>query len=135
MVTFVAQWNEREAMEKNEQTLEYMSTCPIRNILAYVASKWALVVLHQLEEGGTQRFNTLRHSIPDISQKMLTATLRTLLADGFVERTVYPEVPPRVEYSLTERARSFMECANPLIGWAYDNMGAIISDRHRAAAV
>lgn len=122
-------------MDNKEQTLEYISACPIRNILAYVASKWALVVLRQLEEGGTQRFNTLHHSIPDISQKMLTATLRTLLADGFVERTVYPEVPPRVEYSLTDRARSFMECANPLIGWAYDNMSAIISDRQRTAAV
>lgn len=117
-------------MEKTNITQEFLAACPIRNILAYVASKWALVVLHQLESG-TQRFNILHHNIPDISQKMLTSTLRMLLADGFVVRKVYPEVPPRVEYSLTERARSFMKCANPLINWAYDNMSEIITDRKR----
>lgn len=110
---------------------EFMPQCPIRNVLARVASKWALIVLHTLDEAGTIRFSAIQHKIPDISQKMLTSTLRTLVADGFVVRNVFPEVPPRVEYSLTERAHSFMSCANVLIGWAFDNMGAIMKDRER----
>lgn len=109
----------------------FVAQCPIRNVLARVASKWALIVLHTLDEAGTVRFSAIQHKIPDISQKMLTSTLRTLVADGFVVRKVYPEVPPRVEYSLTERAVSFMQCANVLIGWAFDNMGAIMKDRER----
>lgn len=109
----------------------YIADCPIRTVLSRVASKWALVVMHSLAESGVERFNALQHAIPDISQKMLTQTLRTLVADGFVERKVYPEVPPRVEYSLTARGRSFMECAQQLIAWAFDNMGAIITDRER----
>lgn len=110
---------------------EYYTDCPIRNVLSRVASKWALAVLHTLNEHGTLRFNALRAKIPDISQKVLTSTLRTLAADGFVERKVYSEVPPRVEYTLTERGHSFMERANVLIGWAYENMAAILKDRTR----
>lgn len=112
----------------------YISDCPIRNVLARVASKWALIVMHTLCDNGVMRFNALQHKIPDISQKVLTSTLRTLCADGFVSRKVYPEVPPRVEYELTERGLSFMSCANALIGWAFNNMGAIIKDRERTAA-
>lgn len=108
---------------------EYIENCPIRNVLARVASKWALVVMHVLLDNGTTRFNELRHHIPDISQKMLTSTLRTLVADGLVSRTVFPEVPPRVEYGLTERGRSFMDCAGSLIAWAFQNMAAIMRDR------
>jgi len=108
---------------------EFFASCPIRNVLARVTSKWALIVLHTLSESGTMRFNAIQHKIPDISQKMLTQTLRTLVADGFVMRKVYPEVPPRVEYTLTERAHSFMECADPLINWAFNNMAAILHDR------
>lgn len=110
---------------------EFVSQCPIRNVLARVASKWALIVLHTLDEAGTMRFSAIQQKIPDISQKMLTSTLRTLVADGFVVRKVFAEVPPRVEYSLTERASSFMSCANVLIRWAFDNMGTIMKDRER----
>lgn len=109
----------------------YVAACPIRNVLSRVSSKWALIVLHELDGRNALRFNALHNAIPDISQKMLTATLRSLVADGFVARKVYPEVPPRVEYSLTDRGRSFMGCANTLIAWAIDNMGAIIKDRER----
>lgn len=114
---------------------EYFDGCPIRNILSRVASKWSLIVLHVLNEEGTLRFNALQRKIPDISQKMLTTTLRTLVADGFLVRKVYAEVPPRVEYALTERALSFMECANVLTKWAFDNMSAIMKDREKACAV
>jgi len=118
-------------MSMNEIAIkeDFFKDCPIRNILSRVASKWALIVLHTLDEDGTLRFNALQKKIPDISQKMLTSTLHTLVADGFVERKVYAEVPPRVEYSLTPRAVSFMECANILIKWAFDNMSSIMKDR------
>lgn len=78
------------------------------------------------------RFNTLQKSIPDISQKMLTVTLKTLEEDGFVNRKVYAEVPPKVEYSLTDRALSLLPCINELISWAKENMEAIIQDRTKS---
>lgn len=110
----------------------FIADCPIRNVLSRVSSKWSLVVMYTLNHQGASRFNSLQHQIPDISQKVLTSTLRNLVVDGFVERAAFPEVPPRVEYSLTCRGRAFMECAQPLIDWAYNNMGAIIQDRHNA---
>lgn len=103
--------------------------CPIRNILARFSDKWSLLILYTLELHSTMRFNALRREIPDISQKMLTNTLRTLEEDGFVTRTVYAEVPPRVEYSLTERTLSLLPHINSLIGWAKENMPAILHDR------
>lgn len=75
------------------------------------------------------RFKELQREIPDISQKMLTVTLRTLEEDGYVTRTIYPEVPPRVEYALTERTKSLLPHINALIGWALENMDAIMNDR------
>ena len=77
------------------------------------------------------RFSTLRKHIPDVSQKMLTSTLRVLEADGYVTRQVYAEVPPRVEYSLTERAYSLIPIIDNLIYWAQDHMAAIMNDRQK----
>ena len=79
----------------------------------------------------TMRYNALRRDIPDISQKMLTNTLRTLEEDGLVTRTIYAEVPPRVEYAITDRTRSLLPHINSLIGWAKDNMPDILRDRAR----
>ena len=70
--------------------------CPIRNVLARIGDKWTLLVLYTLEQEPVMRFNTLQRALPDISQKMLTLTLRTLEEDGMVSRKVYAEVPPRV---------------------------------------
>lgn len=103
--------------------------CPIRNILARFSDKWSLLVLYTLSQQPTMRFNALRRAIPDISQKMLTNTLRTLEEDGFVMRTIYAEVPPRVEYTVTDRALSLIPHVNSLIGWAQENMPAILKDR------
>ena len=104
---------------------------PIRNILARMSDKWSLLVIYTLTQTDKMRFRDLRHAIPDISQKMLTVTLRTLEEDGFVKRTIYPEVPPRVEYALTERAVSLFPHINSLIIWAKENMDNIISDRKK----
>lgn len=107
--------------------------CPIRNVLARICDKWSLLVMYTLNRKSKEpmRFNELRRLIPDISQKMLTSTLRTLETDGYVSRRVYAEVPPRVEYSLTERSMSLIPITNALIGWASENMADIINDRNK----
>ena len=88
-----------------------------------------------MEKAGKKqvRFKELQREIPDISQKMLTVTLRTLEEDGYVTRTVYPEVPPRVEYALTARAESLRPHVNALLEWALENRDAIMADRMRTA--
>ncbi|MGM9758581.1 MAG: winged helix-turn-helix transcriptional regulator [Parabacteroides sp.] len=79
--------------------------------------------------GAPLRFTEFRKELPDISQKVLTSTLRHLEEDGFVTRTVYPEVPPRVEYQLTERGRSFLLACRPMIDWVLAHMAAILKER------
>ncbi len=107
--------------------------CPIRNILARISDKWSILVIYTLnKENRAVRFKELQRKIPDISQKMLTVTLRTLEEDGYVTRTIYPEVPPRVEYALTERAQTLLPHIYALRGWALENMDAILKDRKRA---
>lgn len=105
--------------------------CPIRNVLARISGKWSLLVLYTLDRNGMSpmRFNQLRRAIPDISQKVLTTTLRTLETDGLICRKVFAEVPPRVEYSLTERALTLISLVDSLINWAADNMADIVRDR------
>ena len=94
-----------------------------------MSDKWSLLIIHTLSQAPVLRFGELRNAIPDISQKMLAVTLRTLEEDGLVIRTMYAEIPPRVEYSLTSRAQSLLPHIMTLIGWAKENMADIISDR------
>ncbi|MBP3472075.1 MAG: helix-turn-helix transcriptional regulator [Paraprevotella sp.] len=106
--------------------------CPIRNILARLCDKWSLLTIYTLnKQNRTMRFKELQREIPDISQKMLTVTLRTLEEDGYVTRTVYPEVPPRVEYALTPRTMTLLPHINALISWALENMEEIMKDRKK----
>ncbi len=107
--------------------------CPIRNVLARICDKWSMLVIFMLEKHQAEplRFNALRKMIPDISQKMLTSTLRTLEEDGLILRQVYAEVPPRVEYSLTPRAQSLIPIVDNLVDWAADNMAAILKGREK----
>ena len=116
-------------MARTEIKNELYPDCPIRNILARISDKWSILILFTLNQSELMRFNALQKNIPDISQKMLTVTLRTLEEDGFVKRQVYAEVPPRVEYSLTDRATSLLPHINSLIMWAKENMDAILMDR------
>ena len=116
-------------MVRTEIQNELYPDCPIRNKLARISDKWSILVLFTLNQSTLMRFNALQKNIPDISQKMLTMTLRTLEEDGFVKRQVYAEVPPRVEYSLTDRAISLLPHINSLIVWAKENMNAILTDR------
>ena len=112
---------------KKEELL--FPNCPVRQILSKIGDKWSMLVIFILENNGTMRFNSLQKAIPDISQKVLTSTLRNLENDGYIIRTIYPEVPPRVEYSLTERALTLLPHLNGLIDWANNNLAAILNDR------
>lgn len=103
--------------------------CPIRNVLSRISDKWSLLVFYTMKANGVMRFGELRKAIPDISQKMLTSTLRTLEEDGFVHRRAYAEIPPRVEYSLTDRAWSLFPHLEAIFEWAEKNMPYIIYDR------
>jgi len=91
--------------------------CPIRDVLDRIGDQWSLLVLDTLE-GGTKRFNELMRELGDISKQMLSLTLKRLEEDGFVRRTVYPEVPPRVEYDLTPLGHSFLVPMKGLVAWA-----------------
>ncbi len=134
LITYVERTDIHHIM--NRATIEDAGypDCPIRNILSRFGDKWSMLVIYTLDrQNRSVRFKELQREIPDISQKMLTVTLRTLEEDGYVTRTIYPEVPPRVEYALTERAKSLLPHINALIDWALKNMDAIISDRKKAA--
>lgn len=110
---------------------EMFPKCPVRNVLARIGDKWSLLVMHELNKNGkaSMRFGELNKKLPDVSQKVLTQTLRRLEEDGFVTRSVYAEVPPRVEYALTERAESFLEACRPMIGWAIAHFVEIMASR------
>ena len=116
----------------NELRDKMFPDCPVRNVLARTGDKWSLLVMHELaESGGPMRFGILHKSLPDISQKVLTQTLRRLEEDGFVRRTVYADVPPRVEYDLTPRALSFLEACRPMIEWVMAHFAEIMTSRQR----
>lgn len=104
--------------------------CPIRNVIARIGDRWSILILLTLEPARQpMRFKEIEQAIPDISQKMLTRTLRDLEADGLVTRHAYAEVPPRVEYELTDRARTLTPLLSQLVGWAAENLSGIINDR------
>ncbi|MCD7850357.1 MAG: helix-turn-helix transcriptional regulator [Parabacteroides sp.] len=106
-------------------------TCPIRDILCRLGDKWPMLVMITLNANGTMRFSDIQKTISDISQRMLTVTLRTLETDGLVSRTVYAEAPPRVEYQLTETGKTLMPHIENLVGWALEHMTDIFDNRKK----
>ncbi len=96
-------------------------TCPIRNVLARISDKWSLIVLWNLGLNEKMRYKELMLSIPDISHKMLTNTLKHLEEDHLVKREAYAEIPPRVEYSLTKTGKSLIPTIEQMIDWAQTN--------------
>ena len=116
-------------MKHNEIRNALYPDCPVRIVLSRVGDKWSMLVLFTLEGQPSIRFKELQRSIPDISQKILTATLKMLEADGLINREAFPEVPPRVEYSLTEKGKSLLPLIDALLSWATDNMEDIIASR------
>ena len=109
---------------ETEHGCVYDPSCPTRETLARIADKWTLLVTGCLG-GETKRFSELRRGIPGISQKMLTQTLRSLERDGLVTRTVYPTIPPRVDYALTPLGRSLDEPLAAVRTWAEANIAEI----------
>lgn len=103
--------------------------CPIRDVLSRLGDKWSMLVLVTLDANGTMRFNEIHKTIDDISQRMLTVTLRTLETDGLVERKIYAEVPPRVEYCLTDTGGSLISHIEGLVGWALEHRTEILERR------
>lgn len=118
-------------MRKKEEKKSIIEICPVRNIVARFGNKWALLVILVLSETGSIRFNHLGKLIPDISTKVLSNTLRTLEADDLVKRTVFPEVPIRVEYELTEIGKSLIPIIISLTEWAQKNMKSIMKHRKK----
>lgn len=115
--------------EKPNDSKYPVETCPIRNVVARFGDKWSLLVLLVIDREGTVRFNELHRLIPDISTRVLSSTLKTLEADSLINRKVYAQVPPKVEYSLTETGMSLIPIVNQLTLWAQENMKNIIKHR------
>ena len=99
------------------QLRDTFGDCPIRNVLDRIGDKWSLLIVHTLA-AAPLRFGALRRAIPDISQRMLTQTLRDLQRDGLIERRVFPTVPPSVEYRLTGMGKSLLKPMQGLVDWA-----------------
>lgn len=102
--------------------------CPVRDVLAHIGDKWASLILQVLGVR-RHRFGELRRAIPDISQAMLTSTLRSLQRDGLVDREVFPTQPPSVEYSLTELGQSLLGPVAALVLWSIEHHGRIQQSR------
>ncbi|PPK88445.1 HxlR family transcriptional regulator [Neolewinella xylanilytica] len=103
--------------------------CPVRNVLDRFGDKWSTLILLVLGRKEPLRFGAIHRSIGTISQKMLTVSLKKLEADGLVDRTVFAEVPPRVEYCLTERGKSLLPVLQQLVDWANEHMEDIRASR------
>jgi len=117
---------------KKPAELEFTPTnCHARDILARVGDTWSVYIIHMLGDAKTLRFNELRKEVDGISQRMLTVTLRGLERDGMVSRTVYPEVPPRVEYSLTPLGATLRQLIRGLVIWSGDHLVEVDTARAR----
>jgi DNA-binding HxlR family transcriptional regulator len=114
--------------ERNAMT--YRRDCPSRTVIEVLANKWTLYVLGALRHNdGPMRFNELRRLLDGITQKMLTQTLRALERDGLVRRTVYPTVPPRVEYGLTDLGVEAGQLTTAIAEWSVAHARQILSSR------
>lgn len=120
--------------EKNLKNFGDTENCPVRNVIDRIGDKWSLLVLLLLEEADVMRFSEIHKAIETISQKMLTVTLKALEADGLVNRTVYPQIPPKVEYQLTARGESLLPHLHSLVEWAKVNMAKIQESRKQFAS-
>jgi len=120
MLSSIIDWRAAAALATDDLD----ERCPVRGILDRIGDKWSMLIVLTLS-GGELRFSELRRRIPDISQKMLTQTLRELQRDGLVGREVFPTVPPSVEYRLTEIGQSVLEPFGHLVSWANKSVEAI----------
>ena len=120
----------RQMIEIYRTSPDGLANCPVRDVVQNVFGKWTSLLVMALAEQ-PYRFGELRRLVPDISQRMLTQTLRDLQRDGYVRREVFPTKPPSVEYSLTDLGRSMHDSLQHLLHWAAANHAAV--RRARAA--
>jgi DNA-binding HxlR family transcriptional regulator len=106
---------------ENVESTQQSTKCPMTAALNAIGGKWSLICLYWLDSG-TRRFNELRRLMPDISHKVLSATLRNLEQEGLICRTVYPEVPPRVEYSISEHGESVRPIMQAVRAWGHEHL-------------
>jgi len=99
--------------------------CPIRNVLSRIGDKWSMLVLVTLHSNGTMRFSDIYKAIGDISHRMLTVTLKSLESDGLISRQAYAEIPPRVEYNLTNIGESLIPHLQNLVDWAAEHVSEV----------
>ena len=118
-------------MKRKEKTNSIIEICPIRNVVARFGDKWSLLVLLVINGKGVVRFNELGRLIPDISTRVLSTTLKTLETDGLIDRKVYAQVPPKVEYTLTPTGESLIPLIMQLTEWAQNNMKTVMAHRRK----
>jgi DNA-binding HxlR family transcriptional regulator len=121
----------KEAIKRPAEVQHTPANCHAREMLARVGDKWSVYVIHVLGDAGKLRFNQLRSRVDGISQRMLTVTLRGMERDGLVTRTIYPEVPPRVEYALTDLGATLRRLVRGLVEWSEAHLTEV--DAARAA--
>jgi len=108
--------------------------CPIMAAMSMISDKWKVLIIYKLCSG-TMRFNQLMRSLQGVTQRVLTYQLRQLEADGLVSRTIYPEVPPRVEYSLTHLGNTLVPVLDKLEDWAREHSTELLAARKRQNAI
>ncbi len=107
---------------------EYCKAAPM---LEWIGNKWALVVLVKISENEPVRFNELYRNIPSVSEKVLSQVLKQLTTNGIIERKLYPDVPPRVEYYVSDFGRTLLPHVEALINWGRDNFDQIMKNRNK----
>ena len=105
--------------------------CKASTILEWLGNKWTLAVLMKISENEPVRFNELYRSIPSISEKVLSQTLKQLTTDGLIRRELFADVPPRVEYTMTDFGKSLLPHVESLINWGHENFGQIMANRQQ----
>lgn len=116
-------------LKENLEKYTGMDSCPVRNVISRFSGKWSMLILCVLADNEATRFNAIRKALPDISPKVLTETLKNLENDGLIVRRLYPEIPPRVEYSLSPLGVSLMPHISGLVGWAIEHFDEIIGNK------
>ena len=116
-------------MSMSKGNIEHSTCMSMTDILNRIGDKWTVMVVGMLGQHGTLRFNELKRMINGVSQRMLTLTLRNLERDGLVTRTIYPEIPPRVEYGLTKLGQSLEGPISALWDWSAANGSSVVEAR------
>lgn len=116
-------------LQENLKKFTCTESCPVRNIISRFSGKWSLLVLCVLSSNDATRFNAIAKALPDISPKVLTDTLKNLETDGYVIRKMYSEIPPRVEYYLSNLGKSLIPLINNLVEWTMEHYEEIETHR------